>query len=465
MKRIIVALAMVAASVFNWRKIGAGLLPIALMSALVVVGSTPAQAVEGNDLPCVAAAAYTETITPASNETVVDHAAYDEVIPGTPGQWWNWSPNRSQDPFVGPPAFATDSRGTWQGPHTEGGPDGIGTYQVGQGNGSWFHREAGTPDTTVHHDAVTHTVHHDAVTVDHPAVVCDPTNQVTATPAALPIQDECGIGNASWIDSGDTSNDFSWDLTDAGALSAHAHKGYVFANHETVIEFGPAPESNTEACPPAVTQETDTRQVVGEPDCAAGYSIVSYQEGTRAVTDGVPGKWTEWVQVDNGTIPTTVEECPIVVVSPVDVCQDIAGDQLEGTDCTQPKKVFVCKFVGKPGVDERLQTGQNPISASVNSLIGNTEETIRLGDEFSDARGRSVVVEFEGDNLGPTRADCVSQIRPPAPPDKVNPVSDGTVVSGAGVLPNTGGSPLGLLAISGLLIAGGVMVIGRRRTS
>ena len=27
-------------------------------------------------------------------------------------------------------------------------------------------------------------------------------------------------------------------------------------------------------------------------------------------------------------------------------------------------KVFVCKYVGKPGVDERLQTGDNPIDVS-----------------------------------------------------------------------------------------------------
>ena len=460
MKRIIVTLAMVAASVFNWKKIGAGLLPIALMSALVVFGSTPAQAVEGNDLPCVAAAAYTETVTEAYDETVVDHAAYDEKVIDIPGQ----DAVPGTDAVYGPTEYQFE-----HAPHgvymirwetdpnwnADSNPNSTGWRSTGV-----IRTELITPATEgtpavdevshlVHHEAVTHVVRHEAVTVDHPAVVC---GGVIEVPAALPIEDECGIRNASWIYSGDTSNDFSWDLTIAGALSAHAHNGFVFANHETVIEFGLAPESNTEACPPGVTQDTDTRQVVGEPDCAAGYSIVSYQERTRAVTDGVPGEWTEWVQVDNGTIPTTVEECPLVVVS--------------------PKKVFVCKFVGKPGVAERLKGGRNPILVSVNSLIGrNSERVIKLGDEFSDAQGRSVVVGFQGDNPAPTAADCVSQIRPPAPPDKVKPVSDDTVVPDAGVLadagglPNTGGSPLGLLAISGLLIAGGVMVIGRRRTN
>lgn len=342
MKRIIVALAMVSASVFNWRKFGVGLLPIALMSALVVVGSTPAQAIEGNDFPCVAAAAYTETVTEAYDETVVDHVAYDEVIPGTPGQWWNWSPNRDQGPFDGSPAFPADERGTWQGPHTEGGPDGIGTYQVGQGNGAWFHRNAGAPDTTVHHDAVTHVVHHEAVTVDHPALVC---GGVIEVPAALPIKDECGIGNASWIYSGDTSNDFSWDLTDAGALSAHAHNGYVFANHETVIEFGLAPESNTKAC----------------------------------------------------SIP------------PVDVCQDVAGDQAIGTDCTPPKKVFVCKFVGKPGVNEVLKGGTNPISVSVNSIDPkfDGDPATLIGKDFADGQEFSRVIAVDAGGRAPTIADCL----------------------------------------------------------
>ena len=29
-------------------------------------------------------------------------------------------------------------------------------------------------------------------------------------------------------------------------------------------------------------------------------------------------------------------------------------------------KVFVCKYAGTPGVDERLQSGGNPISVSIN---------------------------------------------------------------------------------------------------
>jgi hypothetical protein len=84
-----------------------------------------------------------------------------EAVAGTPGtasQWWNFSPNKDQGPLVGEPSFPTDARGTWQGPHTEGGPDQdlTGTFLSGQGNASWFHREPGT-EGTPGQDEVSHT--------------------------------------------------------------------------------------------------------------------------------------------------------------------------------------------------------------------------------------------------------------------------------------------------------------------
>src|SRR5512138_2905598 len=47
-----------------------------------------------------------------------------------------------------------------------------------------------------------------------------------------------------------------------------------------------------------------------------------------------------------------------------------AGDKLEGPNGEH--KVVVCKYVGTPGVDERLQTGNNPITPDANSLPGFT---------------------------------------------------------------------------------------------
>jgi len=50
-------------------------------------------------------------------------------------------------------------------------------------------------------------------------------------------------------------------------------------------------------------------------------------------------------------------------------------------------KVYVCKYVGTPNVNERLQTGQNPIEVSVNATGG-----AAVGSYFNDAQGRSYVL-------------------------------------------------------------------------
>lgn len=62
-----------------------------------------------------------------------------------PDRWWNWSPNDSQGPQDYTPDFPNDDRGTWQGPHNNGGPKQgtYGTFRNGGGNSSFFHREKG----------------------------------------------------------------------------------------------------------------------------------------------------------------------------------------------------------------------------------------------------------------------------------------------------------------------------------
>ncbi len=65
-------------------------------------------------------------------------------------------------------------------------------------------------------------------------------------------------------------------------------------------------------------------------------------------------------------------------------------------------KVYVCKYVGTPGVDERLQTGQNPIEVSVNAV----PQPVVIGSYFPDAQGRSYVLGFVPMVPEPTRDDC-----------------------------------------------------------
>lgn len=69
-------------------------------------------------------------------------------------------------------------------------------------------------------------------------------------------------------------------------------------------------------------------------------------------------------------------------------------------------KVYVCKYVGTPGEDERLQTGQNPISVSTNAVA----EFAGLGSWFNDQHGRSFVVAWDnGDKIEPPVSYCQGQ--------------------------------------------------------
>jgi hypothetical protein len=76
------------------------------------------------------------------------------------------------------------------------------------------------------------------------------------------------------------------------------------------------------------------------------------------------------------------------------------------TTAKPPHKVFVCKYVGKPGVDERLQTGDNPISVDINSLKNFTG----IGSFFNDRQGRSVAIAFDTGQPEPSVSEC------PTPP-------------------------------------------------
>ena len=60
-------------------------------------------------------------------------------------------------------------------------------------------------------------------------------------------------------------------------------------------------------------------------------------------------------------------------------------------------KVVVCKYVGTPGVDERLQTGNNPIVVDYHSLPGFDPATDGFPFAFADAQGQSIAVMWTFD--------------------------------------------------------------------
>lgn len=82
-----------------------------------------------------------------------------------------------------------------------------------------------------------------------------------------------------------------------------------------------------------------------------------------------------------------------------------------------PSKAAVCKYVGKPGVNERLQTGNNPI-------VVDRKSWMQIGSYFQDAQGRSYVLAFL--NPGDPEPD-VSQCPPPdSGPSSVTPTAPTT---------------------------------------
>ena len=87
-------------------------------------------------------------------------------------------------------------------------------------------------------------------------------------------------------------------------------------------------------------------------------------------------------------------------------------------------KVFVCKYVGKPGIDERLQTGDNPISVSVNSIL----DFPGVGKYFKDGQDRSFVLMEDNTPPGPEGdpglGDCPAPDGPDEIPVPTVPVSD-----------------------------------------
>jgi hypothetical protein len=122
-------------------------------------------------------------------------------------------------------------------------------------------------------------------------------------------------------------------------------------------------------------------------------------------------------------------------------------------------KVWVCKYVGTPGDDERLKEGKNPIEVSANSADKPKDGEVFVGDQFADAQGRSVVVQIEGKNPGVGICAEPETLPPPTPPKP----GDGA--------PHTGGEgsdvPVGLVG-GGALLVGAALVAAeaeRRRRS
>jgi hypothetical protein len=85
-------------------------------------------------------------------------------------------------------------------------------------------------------------------------------------------------------------------------------------------------------------------------------------------------------------------------------------------------KWFVCKYVGTPGVDETLQTGNNPISVAA-SAIG--IDPVVPGTFFADSQGRSYVLVADTGQAEPSVDLCP----PPGTEQSVPPSAEQSVAA------------------------------------
>ena len=89
-------------------------------------------------------------------------------------------------------------------------------------------------------------------------------------------------------------------------------------------------------------------------------------------------------------------------------------------------KSYVCKYVGTPGIDERLQTGKNPIWVDNHALTGKDNSVVKVGDTFSDKHVKSVVIVANTVKLNPEPS--ISACPVPVGPTEVTAVAPSATV-------------------------------------
>jgi len=93
-----------------------------------------------------------------------------------------------------------------------------------------------------------------------------------------------------------------------------------------------------------------------------------------------------------------------------------------------PHQVVVCKYVGTPGVDERLQTGNNPIVVDTHALEGDGFDGT-FPFEFSDAQGNSIAIRYAENSHDGDISECPGYVSPtptPTPTETPTPTDTPT---------------------------------------
>ena len=105
-------------------------------------------------------------------------------------------------------------------------------------------------------------------------------------------------------------------------------------------------------------------------------------------------------------------------------------------------QVLVCKYVGTPGVDERLQTGQNPIVVDTHALDDGFSGVFPY--TFQDAQGNSIAIRYLAEGESPGDVFDISECPgggSPSPTPSPTPTESPSASPSTSPAPSASGSP------------------------
>ncbi len=155
--------------------------------------------------------------------------------------------------------------------------------------------------------------------------------------------------------------------------------------------------------PPPDEPVVEEQQVVAED---YGYTTTAAPTTYATTTTGVPNTQGVTTTMASTTMASTTTMAPTTLATTTTAAPTTVK---ETTTTEKEHKWFVCKYVGTPGVDERLQTGDNPISVDGHSIA--TFPNLVIGAFFADAQGRSVVI---AQDTGQPEPDADEACPPPS---------------------------------------------------